>query len=135
MSKKIVKRSIGFVNYYRNYIPRLSGKLLGFYELLKADKQIKVTEDLLDNYKAINAAIAEANITAQLLLRMWASHTSPKINPRTSHIRTTGSDTRTDGKTPRNHKNDSGMQIKLLLSWISTKNQTIGTELQRLHQI
>ena len=35
-------------------------KLLGFYELLKADKQIKVTEDLLDYYKAINAALAEA---------------------------------------------------------------------------
>ena len=35
-------------------------KLLGFYWLLKADKQIKVTEELLDNYKAINAALAEA---------------------------------------------------------------------------
>ena len=38
----------------------MSEKLLGFYELLKADKQIKVTEELLDNYKAINAALAEA---------------------------------------------------------------------------
>ena len=59
-SKKQVQRYIGFVNYYRNYIPRLSEKLLGFYELLKADKQIKVTEELLDHYKAINAALAEA---------------------------------------------------------------------------
>ena len=59
-SKKQVQRYKGFVNYYRNYIPRLSEKLLGFYELLKADKQIKVTEELLDNYKAINAALAEA---------------------------------------------------------------------------
>ena len=58
-SKKQVQRFIGFVNYYRNFIPRLSEKLLGFYELLKADKQIKVTEELLD-YKAINAALAEA---------------------------------------------------------------------------
>ena len=55
-----MQRYIGFVNYYRNYIPRLSEKLLGFYELLKADKQIKVTRELLDNYKAINAALAEA---------------------------------------------------------------------------
>ena len=55
-----IQRYIGFVNYYRNYIPRLSEKLLGFYELLKADKQIKVTEELLDHYKAINAALAEA---------------------------------------------------------------------------
>ena len=60
-SKKQVQRYIGFVNYYRNYIPRLSEKLLGFYELLKADKQIKVTEELLDHYKAINAALAEAS--------------------------------------------------------------------------
>ena len=58
--KKQVQRYIGFVNYYRNYVPRLSEKLLGFYELLKADKQIKATEELLDNYKAINAALAEA---------------------------------------------------------------------------
>ena len=60
ISKKQVQRYIGFVNYYRNYIPRLSEKLLGFYELLKADKQIKVAEELLDHYKAINAALAEA---------------------------------------------------------------------------
>ena len=59
--KKQVQRYKDFVNYNRNYIPRLSEKLLGFYELLKADKQIKVTEDLLDNYKAINAALAEAS--------------------------------------------------------------------------
>ena len=59
-SKKQVQRYIGFVNYYRKCIPRLSEKLLGFYKLLKADKQIKVTEELLDNYKAINTALAEA---------------------------------------------------------------------------
>ena len=41
-------------------MPQLSKKLLGFYELLKADIQIKVTQDLLDIYKAINAALAEA---------------------------------------------------------------------------
>ena len=59
-SNKQVQRYISFVNFYRNYFPWLSEKLLGFYELLKADKQIKVTEDLLGNYKAINAALAEA---------------------------------------------------------------------------
>ena len=47
-------------NYYRNNNPRLSEKLLGFYELLKAEKQIKITGELLDNYKPINAALAEA---------------------------------------------------------------------------
>ena len=60
MKKKQVQRYIGFVKYYGNCIPRLSEKLLGFYELLKADKQIKITEELLDHYKAINAALAQA---------------------------------------------------------------------------
>ena len=41
-------------------MPGLSETLLGFYELLKADKQIKVTEEWLDNYRSINAALAEA---------------------------------------------------------------------------
>ena len=38
-SKKQVQRYIGFVNHYRNYIPRLSKELLGFFKLLKANKQ------------------------------------------------------------------------------------------------
>ena len=38
----------------------MSEKLLGIYELLKADKQIRFTEELLDHYKAINAALAQA---------------------------------------------------------------------------
>ena len=33
-------------------------RLLGFHELLEAEKQIQVTKELLDNYKAINAALA-----------------------------------------------------------------------------
>ena len=37
--KKQVQKYIGFNTYYRNYIPRLSEKLLGFYELLEADRQ------------------------------------------------------------------------------------------------
>ena len=41
MSKKQVQRYIGFVNYYRTHNPRLSETVLGFYEHLKADKQIK----------------------------------------------------------------------------------------------
>ena len=59
-SKKQVQKYIGFVNYYRNYIPRLSEKLIGMYELLKADSKIRISEELVDNFKEIKASLAEA---------------------------------------------------------------------------
>ena len=59
-SKKQVQKYIGFINYYRNYIPRLSEKMIGMYELLKADAKITISEELVDNFKAINASLAEA---------------------------------------------------------------------------
>ena len=34
-SKKALQRSLGFVNYYKNYIPRMAEKLNPFYKLLK----------------------------------------------------------------------------------------------------
>ena len=59
-SKKQVQKYIGFVNYYRNYIPRLSEKLIGMYELLKVDSKIRISEELVDNFQEINASLAEA---------------------------------------------------------------------------
>ena len=59
-SKKQVQKYIGFINYYRNYIPRLSEKMIGMFELLKADAKITISEELVDNFKAINASLAEA---------------------------------------------------------------------------
>ena len=59
-SKKQVQKYIGFIKYYRNYIPRLSEKMIGMYELLKADAKITISEELVDNFKAINASLAEA---------------------------------------------------------------------------
>ena len=59
-SKKQVQKYIGFINYYRNYIPRLSEKMIGKYELLEADAKFTVSEELVDNFKAINASLAEA---------------------------------------------------------------------------
>ena len=59
-SKKQVQKYIGFVNYYRNYIPRLSEKLIGMYELLKEDSKIRISEELVDNFEEINASLAEA---------------------------------------------------------------------------
>ena len=40
--------------------PAVVRKSTRFLRTMKADKQIRVTEELLDNYKAINAALAEA---------------------------------------------------------------------------
>ena len=58
--QKTSSQNIGFVNYYRNYIPRLSEKLIGMYELLKADSKIRISEELVDNFREINASLAEA---------------------------------------------------------------------------
>ena len=58
--QKQVQKYQGFVNYYRNYIPRLSEKLIGMYELLKADSKIRISEELVDNFKEVNASLATA---------------------------------------------------------------------------
>ena len=59
-TRKQIQRYIGFINYYRNYVPQLSEKLRQFYELLKIETQLTITEELLDDYKAINTALADA---------------------------------------------------------------------------
>ena len=42
---------------------------------------------------------------------MRTSHPSPDTNPRTPNYRTPKSNSRSNGETPKNHKNDSRMQI------------------------
>ena len=44
-TKKGLQRYIGFVNYYRNYIPRLSEKIAPFHELIKSDKPAKINQE------------------------------------------------------------------------------------------
>ena len=41
-SKKALQRYLGFVNYYRNYIPRMAEKLNPFYKLLKTEVPINI---------------------------------------------------------------------------------------------
>ena len=54
---KQVQKYIGSVIYYRNYIPE---KLIGMYKLLKTYAIISISEESLENFKAINASLAEA---------------------------------------------------------------------------
>ena len=56
-SKKALQRYLGFLNYYRNYIPRLSEKLTPFFKLLTKDEKVMVTPDLLDKFSEINKAL------------------------------------------------------------------------------
>ena len=56
-SKKALQRYLGFLNYYRNYIPRLSEKLTPFFKLLKNDAKVMVTPELLEQFTEINKAL------------------------------------------------------------------------------
>ena len=56
-SKKALQRYLEFLNYYRNYIPRLSEKLTPFFKLLKNDEKVLVTPDLLEKFTDINKAL------------------------------------------------------------------------------
>ena len=59
-SKKALQRYIGFLNYYRNYIPRLAERLTPFFQLLKttdAKTKIPITPDIMKDFKEINEAL------------------------------------------------------------------------------
>ena len=45
-SRKALQRYLGFVNYYRNYLPRMAERLNPFYKLLKAEVPINITSEL-----------------------------------------------------------------------------------------
>ena len=53
-SKKAMQRYLGFLNYYRNYIPRLSEKLVPFFQLLKKEEKVLVTSELIEQFNEIN---------------------------------------------------------------------------------
>ena len=58
-SKKALQRYLGFVNYYRIYIPRLAEKLNPFYKLLKAEVLINITSELKETFDSINKALSD----------------------------------------------------------------------------
>ena len=59
-SKKALQRYLGFVNYYRNYIPRMAEKLHPFYKLLKTEVPINITSELKDTFDSVNTALSDA---------------------------------------------------------------------------
>ena len=65
-SKKALQRYLGFLNYYRNYIPRLSEKLVPFFQLLKKDEKVLVTSELIEQFNEINRDLDRCS---QLALR------------------------------------------------------------------
>ena len=78
-SKKQVQKYIGFINYYRNYIPRLSEKMIGMYEFLKADAKITISEELVDNFKAINASTSHQTTSCGKTIRTYDGRKFPGI--------------------------------------------------------
>ena len=59
-SKEALQRYIGFLNYYRNYIPRLAERLTPFFQLLKttdAKTNIPITPDIMEEFRENNEAL------------------------------------------------------------------------------
>ena len=68
-SKKALQKYIGFLNYYRNYIPRLAERRTPFFQLLKttdAKTKIPITPDIMKEFREINEALDRC---CQLTLR------------------------------------------------------------------
>ena len=59
-SKKALQRYLGFVNYYRDYIPKMVEKLNPFYKLLKTEVPINVTSELKETFASVNKALSDA---------------------------------------------------------------------------
>ena len=59
-SKKAIQRYLGFVNYNRNYIPRMAEKLHLFYKLLRTEMPIKITSEFKEIFDSVNRALSDA---------------------------------------------------------------------------
>ena len=59
-SKKALPRYLGFVNYYRNYNPRMAEKLNPFYKLLKTEVPVNIISELKETFDSVNKALSDA---------------------------------------------------------------------------
>ena len=57
---KQVKRLIGFVQFFRNYMPSLGEKLIPFYKLMKKQIDFEITEDHYKNLETLKADLIQA---------------------------------------------------------------------------
>ena len=58
--KKALQRYLGFVIYYRKYIPRMAEKLNPIHKLLKAEVPINTTSELKETSDSVNTALCDA---------------------------------------------------------------------------
>ena len=72
-SKKALQRYIGFLNYYRNYIPRLrfSERLTPFFKLLKETSKFYVPTNLVEDLTSLNKLLKNS---CQLALKQPLKH-------------------------------------------------------------
>ena len=59
-SKKALHRYLGFVKYYRSYIPRMAEELNPFDKLFKAEVPINITSELKETFDSVNKALSDA---------------------------------------------------------------------------
>ena len=64
---KQVKRLIGFVQFFRNFIPNLGQKLLPFYKLLRQENVFTITSD---HHESLNTLKADLTRGTDLTLRL-----------------------------------------------------------------
>ena len=66
-SVKQVKRLIGFLQFFRNFIPNLNEHLIPFYKLLRKNVAFEVTEEILDSFETLKEKL---KTTATQTLRL-----------------------------------------------------------------
>ena len=59
-SKEAIQRYLGFVNYYRKYIPRTVEKLNPFNKVLKTEVPINIMSELKEAFDSVNEALSDA---------------------------------------------------------------------------
>ena len=59
-TKKCLQRYLGFINYYRNFIPTMAGKHNSFYKLLNVETANNIISELEKTFDWVNKALSDA---------------------------------------------------------------------------